>query len=102
MVGDSGPALHRQMAQSGSSIKLRGMGGPRGNHNYEGQAVKQKVFSLPKDVNGVTSITQSRPQDPNFNDLSHDQSAAVLGPLVLNNAGNPNQKRHTSVEPNAM
>lgn len=46
------------MQQSGSSIKLRGMGGRQTNVYQEGgQAIKQKVFSLPRDVNGVTSIT---------------------------------------------
>ena len=61
MMGDQaahGHPLNKAMAQSGSAIKLRGIGGRQTNVYQEGgQAIKQKVFSLPREVNGVTSIT---------------------------------------------
>ena len=59
MSGDQNAhPINKNMQQSGSSIKLRGMGGRQTNVYQEGgQAIKQKVFSLPRDVNGVTSIT---------------------------------------------
>ena len=94
MVGDAvtGGANHpmnKQMIQSGSSIKLRGIGGARSNNTTsynEGQTIKQKVFSLPKDVNGMTSI--QRPNDPMMSDAfadhhHHGPSNNTLGPLVL-------------------
>ena len=43
------------LAPSGSSIKLNARNSVNGYH--EGTTLKQKVFSLPKEVNGITQIT---------------------------------------------
>jgi hypothetical protein len=43
------------MGTSGSSIKV-GINGRSTNAYQEGQAVKQKVFNLPQEVNGVQSL----------------------------------------------
>lgn len=97
--------INKAMASSGSSIKLRAM--QRIGHQQhqqhstfgtEGQAVKQKVFSLPKEVNGVTSITQTRLQEitkPPEYPSAEQQSILNLVTQV------GSIKRHTSVEPNA-
>ena len=104
MVSASAPPS-KSMNPSGSSIKLRGVVNVRNtNSQYhqqaqEGQALKQKIFSLPKDVNGVASITQAR-HEPIQVEYVQDGSANVVGPLILSQVVHQG-KRHTSVEPNS-
>ena len=88
------------MVPSGSTIKLNARHSVNGYH--EGTTLKQKVFSLPKEVNGVTQITSlTRPDGgPILGDhgMINEQAANSLSPLLPGQAIPPG-KRHTSVEP---
>ena len=91
-----------QMVPSGSSIKLNARHSVNGYH--EGTTLKQKVFSLPKEVNGVTQITSMTRADgaPIIGEnggLVTEHGANSLSPLLPGQAIPQPGKRHTSVEP---